>query len=170
MGTSRSPEEFVGKLVKFGHAIEFQSERAAKAGAEATRAIFVNTAAMSPGSALPRHSGARWGARYNIRGKKRPTALVSYVGPVHLVHNPTKPHWILSKKAGGTAATRGMGVDFNEGRQAIRTPRGLRYYVAKHPGTRGKPWFARTKDTVQSIVPRIIAKHQVLDPMRSIFR
>lgn len=74
-------------------------------------------------------SGARVGARYDVKGQQNPTAIVRATGPLHLLENPIKPHEIAPKKRRG------------KGKKAVVTPAGPRAKV-QHPGvsTPKKPW------------------------------
>lgn len=104
-------------------------------------------------------SGASWNVRYSIAGQQNITALVRFVGPVHLVNNPTKPHMILPKGAARSRKARGRlgtGIQLTKtmtgqdslrrgalaggGRMAVSTPDGPRAY-AHSPGTKGKDFW-----------------------------
>lgn len=165
MGTSTSVQQFSGKINRAANAIKFNEERAVKAGSLVAKDLFISTAPMSRGSRI---AGARWGARFDVVGAIHPTALVRYTGPVHLVHNPTKPHWVISRRAGGSKASRGQGRFRSRGRQGVRTPQGVRYY-ARHPGTTGKRWFPTTKATARRAVPPVVHKALIVGPLKGIF-
>ena len=137
-------------------------------------------------SPLPKASGARWGARFK-EGKSQgryPYALVSYVGPVHWFEQGTKKHNIVSRKVGGSKASRaamnvgpgmfsqsvvtftrtsgrgklGPGIRRTaiKGRGVVRTPMGMRAYV-RHPGQRPRPFFARVKAQSSVAATRVVA-------------
>lgn len=71
-------------------------------------------------------SGASWGVRYDTKGVTNVVTLVRFVGPVHLVFNPTKAHEIRPRSRRGRRALKITGGDDGFARSA------------KHPGTPGR--------------------------------
>lgn len=151
MGTSRNPQQMVGKIKALGTATERNTRKAVAEGALAAKTIMVASAAakgLTPGSKL---AGRRWtGVRFNVTGTRNPEALVRYMGPFHLFDNPTKPHEITAKRAPG-ATRRGRG-----GKQALNIGGNIRA-SATHPGTSGARSFPAAKVIAHRRVPRVMA-------------
>jgi hypothetical protein len=92
-------------------------------------------AGLRPGGALPKHTGAKWGARFEtgaagqlmrrasaltnamtiggdvgtaggVQATSSPTILLRYVGPVHWAFSGTRPHVILARAGMGRARRR----------------------------------------------------------------
>lgn len=177
MGTSRSTAEFVKKINQVGAATERHRKVAVNEGAFAAKKAMLAGAAsagLSPGSKI---AGARWNVRYDIKGRELPVALVRYTGPVHLVHNPTKPHYIAAKGLGGSRGSRGdrafqASVSRFQGGSARGAFAGQRrskgkkslkfgvsnYAYVHHPGTKGKRFFPPAKTVAERTVPPVMAK------------
>ena len=136
----------------------------ARQGVEAA-ALVVTTAArasIAAGSGGDSYlsnvgSGARVGARYDIKGTQNPTALIRATGPLHLLDNPTSPHRITAKQRRGRRRNRDFRSRFYttvnmSGATPLRTPYGPRYNVW-HPGTRGKRTFFNAVDATRALIP-----------------
>lgn len=84
-------------------------------------------------------SGANLNVRYRVFGYQNPVGTISYVGPVHLLNNPTRPHEITPRRkkalsAGGAWAAASV----------------------QHPGTRGKKFHEKAEPVVLAQSKRII--------------
>lgn len=143
-------------------------------------------AAYSSAGIRPRQTkiaGREWrGVRYDVKGATNATAIIRATRPIHLVDNPTKPHFIAAKGLGGSRRSRtgrakairtggalsalgtfgggpsGFGGlrGGGKGAKALKVPFGYRAYVF-HPGTAGKGVFKRTKPKVARAMPRVFA-------------
>ena len=116
-------------------------------------------------------AGAKWGAKFNVRKRPNPTALISYRGPLHWIQGGTKGHFITPKGFAGSRSSRGLraaesaiGVGRNRvstrkvargGRQAMRFADGNVRRSVFHPGARAKPFFGGVKRRVRVVVPRV---------------
>lgn len=101
--TSRSSAELAGKFYDLAAAIPRANRDAVENAALFAKEEFIKggvAAGLTPGGNLPRASKARWGARYDIKGFKNPTALVRYVGPVHWAFKGTERHFIAARQLG----------------------------------------------------------------------
>jgi hypothetical protein len=167
MGTSSSGMELSTKMTRAARGILHAESKALVAGGLAAKQVFVTSAPMSPGSRI---AGGKWGARFTppAGAPGRKTILVKYTGQVHFVHNDTRPHVIMSKKAGGTRAARSAGT-VNPGRTAVKIGDNFRRSV-RHPGTTGKGWFPATRATTKRVVPPIVQRHMVTAPLKGVFR
>lgn len=133
------------------------------------------------------------GVRYDIRGGKGSgQALIAYVGPAHLINNPTSRHFIgasafgsrktLAGAAAGIGAVsafggtaRGMlsGLKGSRrrrgtGKRALTIGGNLRPY-AFHPGTAGKGFFQKAKVRAIATAPSVYARKGLTDPLRKAF-
>lgn len=118
--------------------------------------LFESSAA---GAGVLGHRVARGkiGVRYDIKGNgPRAVALVRYVGPAHLVNNPTKAHRIEPRRLG------------RRRRRALTIGGNVRAW-ANHPGTSGKDFFRRAKVAAQASAPRVYAKAGLTAPLRRNF-
>lgn len=95
-------------------------------------------------------SGSRVGARYDIKGKTNPTALVRAFGQLQLIERDTGPHLIVPK--GRIRKKRGRG--FRKGAKALTIGSNLRP-AALHPGTKGQRPFARGAEKAAKVTPKI---------------
>lgn len=117
-----------------------------------------------------RLAGAKWGAGFNIKGTRNPTALVSYRGPVHWFQGGTRPHFITpkgfrgSRRSRGERAAGGLGNRVSAAKvgrganQAMRLPDGGIRRTVWHPGMRARPFFRGVKRQVEKKVPEVAAK------------
>lgn len=178
MGTSRTPTEFVGKINKIGQATDRHRREAVNAGAflaKKTMLAAAGSAGLGVGSKI---AGKSWNVGYDIKGRERPVALVRYKGPVHLVNNPTKAHYIAAAGLGGNrqgradrafqaSAARFQGGSargaFAGSRRSSRGKRSLKfgssnYAYVHHPGTTGKRFFTAAKTIASRTVPDEMAR------------
>lgn len=81
--------------------------------------------------------GARVGARYDVKGRANPVALVRATGPMHLLERGAGPHMIRARRG-----------------RFLSTPYGPRRSV-HHPGAPAKHTWSRGVDAVVDDVPRI---------------
>lgn len=114
--------------------------------AHAVEDVFYQEALKGVGGA--KIAGKPWRTRSSRPATNiNPQSLVRYQGQLGWLEYGTKPHLLVSKRAGGSRASRqqltpgpGMFGGRNRRRATIRTPFGFRPY-AKHPGSRAKPFF-----------------------------
>ena len=92
-------------------------------------------------------SGARVGARFDIKGVANPVALIRATGPMQLLERGARPHPIVVRGApGGRRRSRGA--------RALRTPYGPRRSVS-HPGAPAKHTWSHAVDAAVGDVPKI---------------
>lgn len=123
------PTELAGRLQATAAGMRVASRQAVGAGAlVVTNAVRAEIAAKTTGGVLRGvgRSGAKVGAKYDVKGAANPTALVRATGPLHLLERDTKPH--AMPKAG------------RKRRGSYKTPFGPKAAVS-HPGTKGKHPF-----------------------------
>lgn len=176
MGTSRSGKEVAGKFRAVADDMKAAQGPALNAAALAAK----NKMVAAPGA--PRGTvkgagkkGSRVGVRYKIVGN---VAYVRWFGPAHLVNNPTKPHFIglksarVQRRIGGNliaalAAPTG-GKRLRKTKAATLRPLkigGDFAMWAKHPGTRGKRFFQRSRPQAEKAAARAgLAK--LAEPLR----
>lgn len=136
--------------------------------------------ASAAGSGLrpsSRLAGRPWSVGFNVKGANRPTALVSYRGPVHWIESGTKPHVIGARllgtrgsiaynagqqtASGSTRGSFGPFMEFTNSRNGPRARKGKRALSwgvgpkawAFHPGTRARPFWKRAKTAVAQQAP-----------------
>lgn len=177
MGTSRSSAEFVKKINDAGRATDRHRRVAVNEGAlqaKKTMLAAASTAGLTPGGTI---AGKKWNVGYDIKGRERPVALVRYKGPIHLVNNPTKAHYIAAGGLGGNRQSRsdrafqasasrfagGSGRGSFAGQRKSRSgKRSLKfgssnYAYVHHPGTAGKRFFPVAKTMAARTVPPLMA-------------
>jgi hypothetical protein len=177
VGTSKSIEQFVGKINKVGHATDRARLGIVNDGALATKKIMLAAAAakgVQPGGTI---AGRKWNVSYATKGGELPTALVRFTGPFHLVNNDTVPHYIAASGLGGSRTARGDraflasatrfsggstagvfgGQRRRKGARALKTPYGTRAYL-RHPGTDGKNIYQGARVIAGVTVPPRMAK------------
>jgi len=145
----------------------------------------VTRAGLPPGSSFRGKPGVFKGAYFNVRGKTNPVALVGFrpLGVAVLWDAGSKKHTIVSKKAGGTAKSRGAmttgpgmfgqtsvsftrtagkgkaGPGIRRGsfktKGAIRTPMGIRSHV-DHPGQRGRNFGRGMNARLRKAMPEVM--------------
>lgn len=86
-------------------------------------------------------NGKRVGARYDIKGRVNPTALIKATGPLHLIERDTSAHEIKAKRRRGGNAALKVGDKF--------------YRSVEHPGTRAKRPFGKGVDKTAYRTPEI---------------
>ena len=129
---------------------EGQAAGVRKAALQMTRAIRgeirVASGADSRLSGVGRR-GVRVGARFDVRGKVNPTALIRATGPLQLIERDTKAHDIGPRRK----YARGS----RKKKPAIKF--GGRYAPGvRHPGTRGRAPFARGVERTRDLPATII--------------
>lgn len=106
--------------------------------------------------------GTTWNVRYNVKGYRNPVGMVRFTGPVHLMNNGTKPHWIAARNTawgGRTSARTGNLVGAGKGAHALYFPDGeVRNIPVFHPGTKGKKFFEKAEPIVGVQSKRIIER------------
>lgn len=157
MGTSKTPEQFVGKINE--SAKRLQKERRAivdDASLVMKRAIEGSIRTVVPDMNMSGvgRSGVKVGVRYDIKGTRNPTSLIRATGPLHLVENPTSPHTIPK------ARRRRKVLKFGDG-EFRRT--------VEHPGTRGQRPFRKGRELGTPAAKTIIERSTVR-VLRSVFR
>jgi hypothetical protein len=115
-----------------------------KSALHVTRAIRGNIRAVTGDNRLSGvgRRGARVGARYNVKGTVNPTALITAVGPLHLIERDTRPHDVAPRKRGG--------------RKALKFANGT-FAASAHAsgGSKGKRPFGRGVDATKNDTGRI---------------
>lgn len=163
---SASVDELANKLVNGGRAITRASrvgvEEACLAGKEVLLASAAS-AGLTPGEQMSgtagttRRSKSRFNVRYRVWGVQNPFGLIWMTGPVHLVNNPTSPHWIAARHSAFGRSGRG---GFNlTGASALQFPSlDVRWGPVWHPGTAGKDFFGRAEPVILQQSKRIIER------------
>lgn len=157
MGASGSASELAGKLTAAGERIQGTTREGVREAAIAAKAIFEQQLIGAIGgrrmSGVGR-SGARVGVRFtNPTSNVNPTSIVRYTGPVHLVNTGTRPHWIAPRNNNSFGRSRGKGAF------ALYFPDGeVRGFPVFHPGSAGKNFFPRARDSASEVVPQVIAR------------
>lgn len=104
--------------------------------------------------------GAKVGARYDIKGSTNPTALVTAIGPIHLIERSVSPHLITPRSKQRTAKGRRR-----RGRKALAFNGGV-YASAFHPGVRRSSGpFAKGAEKAAKVTPQIF-KQQIENGLR----
>lgn len=115
-----------------------------------------------PRSGLPRNASLSWGAGFDIKGTRKPTALAKYRGPVHWTEYGTDPHVITPTGFRGSRrsrtdrartfdiATRSTGNRLSAAKVRGGAARNLQYNgdyrrVAYHPGQKARPFWSKVK-------------------------
>lgn len=141
-----SPNDLANRLVKGGESIT----RANRVGVEKAclagkTVMLAGLTAAAGGNRLKGvgRSGARIGVRYDVRGFQNPVGIIRYIGPVHLLNNPTRPHEITPRK-----------------KKKALSPRGNPWAAAsaQHPGTKGKKFAEKAEPIVLAQSKRIITQ------------
>lgn len=152
---SSSVADLSGRLIRVGQDITRANrvgvEKACLAGKQT---MLASMAAAGLGRRISGvgKSGANVNVRYDVRGYQNPVGILRYVGPVHLVNSPTKPHEILPRARQRTAkgnARRGAKALAPKGGGWTRAS-------AKHPGTKGKKFAEKAEPIVLAQSKRII--------------
>ena len=151
MGTSGSPAELAGKLGAAARGIENGTREGVREAAIVGKAIFLQSLPTRKMGNVGR-SGARLGARFEApTSNTNPTAVVKYVGPVHLLNTGAGPHLIGPKGwRRGRASNRALKFTGGDG--------GIRRGVVLHPGTRRtrREFFPGAVDRVVAAAPKQI--------------
>lgn len=101
------------------------------------------------------------GVRYDYRSRSAQGSLViTYVGPAHLVANPTKPHEILPRRRPGSRRRSGARALTIGGNVRAR---------ASHPGTKGKDFARKAKAEGLAELPAVLGRTLITVPLRRIF-
>ncbi len=109
---SRSAAELAGKFHHAATLIPKANRSAVEESALWAKEAMLRggvAAGLRRGGALPRASGAKWGARYDIKGTRNPTALIRYVGPVHWAFSGTEDHFIVASRYGNFRSSKRKG-------------------------------------------------------------
>lgn len=167
MGTVWSPAELATSLARLQQALDDGQRDVVNAAASDVEDVFYDKAmAAIRGPSIGRkgRGGAggpkKWGTRtYKASSNTNPAAIVAYKGDVHLVHNDTKDHSIVSRKVGGNLTSRGAfrtepGMFGYARRRGAVMIGGQPYAYGRHPGTTGRPWFP----DVMRAAPPVAAK------------
>jgi hypothetical protein len=188
VGAGANIDGFLKKLAAAGESTERNTRTTVNLGALEAKTLMqaaAGSAGLTSGSKI---AGRKWGVRYDVRGSAGDqSALVRYTGPIHLVHNPTAPHYIAAKGLGGSrsarldrafqaSASRFMGDSTagafggqrrTRGKKALSINGQARAY-ARHPGTKGKPFFKAAKRIAEKRVPEVMAD-RMKDDWKRIF-
>jgi hypothetical protein len=181
MGSSRSAAELAGKFGRLAAEVPRANRDAVNASAFLGKQIMEQGAARAGLRKGGRLAGAKWGARYDIKGADNPTALLRYTGPVHWAFFGTRPHIIGARRratraawrrryansvayglVGATGGRGGRARTLQSGRYGERGGKGalaLRFggrfaMYATHPGTKGNNTWPQTKARIVKAAPR----------------
>lgn len=117
-----------------------------------------------PGSRLRNvgKNGSKWNVRYTVVGYQNASGKVMFYGPVHLMNNGTKSHWIAPRNSawgGRTSRVTGNLVGAGKGAFALYFPDGnVRSGPVFHPGTKGKKFFEKAEPIIVRQSEQIITK------------
>lgn len=194
MGTSTSGAQLGAKFMRLAEGLA-DTTIPLNATGLAGKKIF-ESAAASKGALGVRPAGKRKAinARYDLM-KSAPgggAVVIAYIGPAHLLNNPTAQHFIgasafgsrqtLAGAAAGIGAVtafggtgRGMLTGLKgarrrrkSGKRALTIGADLRAY-AFHPGTPGKQFFQFARKTSASKLPSIYARTGLTGPLKKAF-
>lgn len=192
MGTSTSVGQFIGKLNQYSQQLA-TNRGPLEATGMAGKKIFEAHAAQAGvlGSSVAGKRKAI-GVRYDLKNRRSNVAdgslVITYTGPAHLVNNPTQRHFIgakrlgtrtglrgRSKRVGATAAFGGSNRgafgqlrNVRNAKQALTIGGNLRAY-AFHPGTSGKGFAQRAIVECRTVLPGVLARKLVTEPLKQIF-
>lgn len=164
MGTSTNVSQFIRKLERYSNEIA-TNRGPLNATGMAGKKIFEAHAAQAGvlGSVVAGKRKAI-GVRYDIKNQRSNladgTLVVTYTGPAHLVNNPTAAHVILPKRRPGSRRRRGARALTIEGNLRAR---------ANHPGTPGKGFAQRAITECRAVLPGILARKLLTEPLKRIF-
>lgn len=137
----------IDQMFRLSREISAAGVRATNAAALEAKKIHVQEIRRAVGTDLRMSGVGRSGARVNVRymaarSESNPVAVISAVGPLHLVERPVKPHSIRPRGR----------------KKAVLTPAGPRRSVM-HPGVRSpkRPWQigrGRARPTVSKMIQR----------------
>lgn len=138
-------DALAGRLVSGGRSITSANRVGVEKACLAGKAVMLSAlASAGVGGRISGvgRSGGRAGVRYDVRGFQNPVGILRYVGAVHLVNNPTRPHEIAPK------------------RKKALAPKGNPWAAAhaEHPGTRGKKFAEKAEPVVLAQSKRIITQ------------
>lgn len=150
MGTSTSAAQLAGKLNRAGAALTSETTTSVAEAALAGKGIFL---ANLPARRMRNvgRSGARLGARYDLKPGTTAGAFLYYTGPVHLLNNPTSAHRIEPRGRTRTKSGRAR-----SGAKAI-LPGGDPRAYANHPGTSGRNFFPKAVQETKQAAKRIVS-------------
>ena len=113
-------------------------------------------------------NGAKLSVRYDIKGTRNPTALITALGPWQFIESDTKAHPITSRYAGGSRAARGRRVigasissvlgggnvstGLGGGAKAVLNMGGDYRRFVRHPGTKGKHPFRKGRNKAYPVI------------------
>lgn len=166
-----------GKFANLAVSVEATNRAAVARIADDGKEIMLRgavAAGLRRGGTLPSHGSARWGARYDLKGTRNPSALLRYTGPVHWALGGTSPHVIGARGRGtrrswqrryaveqtnallGLQGAKGSRArSLGSGRYGTRSKgaKALRFggrfaTYARHPGHRGRNTWPATKALV----------------------
>lgn len=160
MGTTTSPEVFLGKLSKAAEVMADPRPGLIAAGKTGKTIFTAGAAAAGVGRGIGKTKvSGRVSAAYDL---KHSAVVIKYRGPVHLINNSTKPHPIGPRKR---RRARGGG----SGRGGIVIPGvGVRA-SAQHPGTRGKHFVEAAKRRSEHECPKAYMKAGISEPLKAVF-
>lgn len=177
--TSRSAAELAGKFYTLARTVPDANRAGVENAALFAKEEFIKggvAAGLRKGGSLPSSSGARWGARYDLKGVANPSALIRYVGPVHWAFKGTKPHLItarrLTTRRGARSRTARIGAmaafggsnrgvfgsmrNVKRGKRALTIPGAATPKAyAFHPGSTGKNAWPIVRNRVRAGAPKV---------------
>lgn len=159
MGTSKSVDQFTAKMAKAGANITRERRAIVTDGALASKDTVVEAAKRATGGSMRLsnvgRNGSRLGARYDLKGRANPTALVKATGAWQirdssLSGGPTSAHTI--PKAVGPRG---------RARKRLLLPDGSIRRRVEHPGSDRADYFAQAQLKMTRTVPTIMATRTV---------
>jgi len=150
VGTSTTVDQFAGKIIKGGQAVQYGAAAGVMEAAVTGKVIFLANLPSRTMSNVP----AKLGASFNIKGSGNPTALLRYTGPAHLLNNPIGAHTIAPRRRQRTA-----GGNKRRGASVLKFPSGeFADGQVVHPGTTGKRFFEKSKPMVAAAFRRAMKR------------
>lgn len=161
MGTSTSVAQLAGKIEGLARDIANPKVALNRTALEGKRIFEASAAAAGVLGSKPAGKRKVVSARYDVSADGK-SAIVTYVGPAHLVNNPTRPHRIEPRRRRGVRGRR-------RGATALTIEGNVRMW-ANHPGTSGKHFFEKARAIATHRLPRTFAKAGLSEPLRRNFR
>lgn len=150
MGVSTSADQFAGKMVKAGQAVEWGAVAGVTEAGVVGKGIFLAALPNRTMSNVP----TKLGARFDVVGKVSPVVRIRYTGAAHLLNNPIGAHTIAPRRRQRTA-----GGNKRRGASVLKFPSGeFADGQVTHPGTTGKAFFQVAAPLAFKAAPRAIQR------------
>ena len=178
MGTSTSAAQLATKFTRLAVGLADNKPALIKTGM-AGKDIYAQARKRKVSGSTPISKKVK--ERFDLRPGE---VIIRYTGPAHLLNNPTAPHFIASKKLGGSRRSRSArasrigamaafggsnrGAFGGKGRGALTINGSLRAY-AFHPGTKGLKFHDDAKREAYRKLPDVYRKAGLTEPLRKAF-